>query len=215
MCREIQWVQRARCIACTILLAMLSGPAVGAEKEHRQHDVHEHGHGVLQVALDGQELVMVLHIPAVNIVGFESKPGNAEQRKLVSEAIERFSKAAALFVPSKDADCSVEDTEVSLGGMSGDGEHGHDDKDKHAEKHGHDDKDKHAKKHAHDDEDKHAKEHGKDEDDGHSELAAEYHFHCDTPDRLVDIKVKSSSSCVTPSPLMRKWSPPATNTLLS
>ena len=112
---------------------------------------------------------MALHIPAVNVVGFESAADTPQQRELVSKAIERFSKGDALFVPSKAASCTFEHAEVALAGMRG-GE-------KHNGNHQHDQRER-ARKH----------EHGA--GDGHSELSAEYHFHCDTPAHLASVEVE-------------------------
>jgi len=53
----------------TALLGAAAG-APASEGGHRQHGAHQHGHGTLQVALDGEELVAELRVPAVNVVGF-------------------------------------------------------------------------------------------------------------------------------------------------
>ena len=154
----------------TLAAAVAFGAASAASvaNETREHEAHEHGHGTLDVVASGDELVLALRMPAVNVVGFEHEPSTEEQHRLVEEAIETFEDAEALFVPSADAKCSVEEVTVALAGLSHEGEH-HDE-----DKHGHDD--------AHKDEDH--------DEETHSELEAEYHFHCDNPQALENVGVK-------------------------
>ena len=44
-------------------------------------------HGVLEVAVDGDVLLLALRIPAVNVVGFEHQASSAQQREAVADAI--------------------------------------------------------------------------------------------------------------------------------
>ena len=164
MLKESWKLNRTRCVAASVVLAV-SLPVAGSESS-REHGSHAHGEGVLEVALDGEELVMALRIPAVNVVGFEHAATNPEQRRQISDAITRFSKGGTLFAPSEVARCEFEHARVELAGMSGgDG--------------------KPDSKHSYD----HGKKHDHEADDGHSELSAEYHFHCHSPERLTAIQV--------------------------
>ena len=194
--------------------ALVAGVALAASEDgHREHEPHEHGHGALDIVLDGEHLVAELRIPAVNVVGFEHAPRDDAEREAVHMAIERFSDAAAVLVPSAEAECEIEDAEVAIEGDDHDGhwsvgahaehEHEHDEEhegEEHA-KHEHDEEHEgegHAK-HEHDEEhegEEHAKhEHEHDEHDGesgaeaHSELHATYRFHCHAPQRLTRIDV--------------------------
>ena len=121
---------------CALLVVGLSVPATAGET--RSHEAHEHGRGLLAVAAQGNELLIELEVPAVNVVGFEHEPSTDEQHRLVAEAVEAFKQADKLFVPSAAADCEAEKIEVALFEASHDehaAEHDHsaDQKDAHGE----------------------------------------------------------------------------------
>ena len=147
--------------AATLLLLAASAPA--SENEHREHGAHEHGRGLLNVVVEGHELVIEFEMPGVNVVGFEHQPGTDEEKRAVEVALETFGKADALFVPSADAQCRAEKSEVELGGLR------------------HEGGEQHSGEHS---------EHVEHEKDAHSELHAQYVFHCDAPDALENLEVR-------------------------
>lgn len=158
--------ERRRLCTAVMALLLLYGVAGASEGERRELGAHEHGHGLLSVAVDGNDLIIELEIPAVNVVGFEHTPETDEQRRAVEEAVDTFSRGDTLFVPTEGAACVVESVDVALAGMSHD-EHegeGH-------EGEGHE----------------HGEEH---ESDGHSELHGEYHFRCAEPGALDSLEVR-------------------------
>ena len=184
--------------------ALLAGVALAATDDgHREHDPHEHGHGALDIVLEGEELVAELRIPAVNVVGFEHAPRDDTEREAVREAVARFSNAAAVLVPTADAECEIEDVEAEIAGTGhdgywrigtrGDAEEGHESEDHDEEghaKHEHEEEQEegHAKhEHEGDEHDEHAGESGA---EAHSELHATYRFHCHAPDRLARVDVR-------------------------
>ena len=131
-------------------------------EEFRKHDAHVHGVVELNIAQDGDELLMEIHAPGADVVGFESAPKNAEQKKQLANALSVLNQADKVMTLSSAAQCKPTFTEVrhTLGE-----DDGHDDHDKHDhDKHDHhDDHDKHDhdKHDHHDDHDKH--EHDKHE----------------------------------------------------
>lgn len=157
-----------RYLSAVVLLLLWSGVAAG-ESDRRELGAHEHGHGLLSVAVDGSDLVIELEMPALNVVGFEHAPRNDEQRHAVEAALEVFGRPDALFVPTAAAACSVENAEVELAGMS-------------REQHNHGAREHEAKQ---------GGEHGQEaEGETHSELHAAYQFHCDRPGDLTDLAVR-------------------------
>jgi len=54
--------------------------------KHRQHGVHVHGRAQLNIVLEGQELLVELKSPGMNILGFEHAPLTDEQRAVVNQA---------------------------------------------------------------------------------------------------------------------------------
>ena len=171
-----------------------------SEDEHRHAASHVHGEGTIDVVVEGNELLVEIRMPAVNVVGFEHEPGTDEQRQTVETALAVFRDTRNVLVPSEAADCEPEDVDVTLGESSThEDEHDHDehahedehDDDEHAhDEHAHEDEhgdDEHAhEEHAHEDEhdDEHAHEEHADEEEVHSELVGTYRFHCDRPAEL-------------------------------
>ena len=198
--------QSAIVFAC----AMPLGVALAAsDGEHREHEAHEHGRGMLDIVAEGEELVVEFRIPAANVVGFEHAPRDDAEREAVRKAAETFRNPASVLVLPAEAECEVEEAEAGIVGMGAedhDEEHGHEgedhdhDADDHAkEEHDEDEDHDHAKEEHDEDEDHdHAKEehdehdeHSADSDgEAHSELRATYHFHCHAPERLVRIEVR-------------------------
>ena len=191
--------------AAALAATLLAGAALAAsDGERREHDAHEHGHGALDIVVEGEEMVIELRIPAVNVVGFEHAPKDDAEREAVRRALVPFGDAASLFVLPAEAECEVEETEAAIVSMDHEDEH---EGEEHADGGGHDhEKDEHeTDEHAKDghEKDGHEKDgHEKDgheeyEKDGsdsdaeaHSELRATYHFHCHAPDRLGEIDVR-------------------------
>ena len=186
--------------ATALAATLLAGAAFAAsDGERREHDAHEHGHGALDIVVEGEELVIELRIPAVNVVGFEHAPKDDAEREAIRKALVPFGDAASLFVLPAEAECEVEEAEAAIVSMGHEDEH---QGEEHADGDGHDhEKDEHeTDEHAKDEheKDEHGKdEHEKHEEDGsdsdaeaHSELRAAYHFHCHAPERLGEIDVR-------------------------
>ena len=148
-------------LAAAPLLAA-AGAFAASEDGHREHDPHEHGHGALDIVLEGEDLVAELRIPAVNVIGFEHAPRDDAELETVRNAIARFSDAAAVLVPTADAECEIEDVEVEIAGTDHEGswkvaahgelEEGHEGEDHDADTHG---------KHEHEEEEHEAEGHAK------------------------------------------------------
>ena len=181
---------------------LLAGVAFAAsDGERREHDAHEHGHGALDIVVEGEELVIELRIPAVNVVGFEHAPKDDAEREAVRQALVPFGDATSVFVLPAEAECEAEEAEAAIASMGHEDEH---EGEEHAEGDGHDhEKDEHeTDEHAKDEheKDEHEKdeheedEHAKDDSDSdaevHSELRATYHFHCHAPEQLGEIDVR-------------------------
>ena len=174
-------MQSAIVLAC----AILTGVALAAsEDEHREHEAHEHGRGMLDIVAEGEELVVEFRIPAANVVGFEHAPGDDAEREAVRKAAETFRDPASVLVLPAEAECEVEEAEAGIVGMDA-GEHDEDQGHEGEEGHGHEGDD-HAKE-EHDEEEGHSAD---SDGEAHSELRATYHFHCHAPERLVRIEVR-------------------------
>lgn len=159
----------------SLLLAstMFAAPALA------QHAAHEHGHGDLKIAIDGDELQIELISPGADIVGFEHAPSTDADHAAVDAAVEKLKGAADLFPLPAAAGCESEMIGIYStlidGGSVHVGEHDH-------AEHGDKDHDDHAHKHddhAHGDKDHDDHAHGsRDLGPDHAEFRVHYHFEC-------------------------------------
>ena len=176
------------------LLLVASATVAASEGEHREHGAHEHGHGILDIVVEGEELVVELRVPAVNVVGFEHAPRDDAEREAIRKSLVPFQDVAGVLVPSAKAQCEVEEVEARIVDMSGE-EYRHDDEHHGEDEHGHEGEDhdkSESAEHAHDheeDEHEHEEQSSDSDAEAHSELHAAYHFHCHAPEQLDRIEV--------------------------
>jgi hypothetical protein len=95
----------AACCAVA-LCVLLTRPTLAEEFE--QHPPHEHGKVTINAALDGNQLVIELDSPAVNVVGFEHEPRDDGERAAVSAAGKLLRDGRGLFAMPKEARCQFE-----------------------------------------------------------------------------------------------------------
>ena len=188
--------------------ACLASPALAANHGHREHDAHAHGHGTLDIVVEGETALIELRMPGVNVVGFEHAPKDDAEREAVRQALEPLRDGAAVFVPAPAADCAIEEAAAEISAVAPDDHHddgghhdghhdeGHHDDGGHADGH-HDDGEHHDGEHAedhHDDgghaEDEHAGHAADSGEEAHSELHATYRFRCGAPERLDRIETR-------------------------
>ncbi|RPE71262.1 uncharacterized protein DUF2796 [Pacificibacter maritimus] len=184
-------------LSLTALSLALAAPAMGDET--RQLEAHEHGVGLLNIALDGDDIAIELRAAGADIVGFEYEAQSDADIAKVSAALNVLAEPLKLFSLPATAQCSVVDVKVDLESEAGHDAHDHDDHDgddhddhdahEHAA-HDHDDHDEHE----HDDHDAHdhdAHEHDDHEahDDhdaasGHTEFHVEYRLTCEDLEQI-------------------------------
>lgn len=176
-----------------------------ADVAYREHEAHQHGVAQLTIALSQQTVEIELHSPAYNILGFEHRPRTKQQLLLVKQQFTKLNQPTDLFLWN--TTCDLESTKIDSPfkdnrSISHHEEHEHDNEesshsdeqaehqhhDEHVETHGHDHDesahkhDEHAKAHEH-----HHDEHDQPEDT-HSDIAVQYHYHCQTAPKSVNIK---------------------------
>ena len=161
---------------CLLASAMSTNVALSGEHERRQMDAHEHGITALNIALDGDTLLMELEGPAMNFVGFEHPPETAEQKRAIEAALKTLNGDPQLFVFSDGAGCSL--SQAGIRHILDDDDH--DDHDDHHDSDDHDDHDDHHDSDGHDDHKKGAR---------HSEFAGEYQFECANPGKFKSVSI--------------------------
>jgi len=90
----------------------VGGPSYGKEVIHRQYGPHVHGVAQLNIAQEGETLVLELQSPAINILGFEHYPTTSKQRELVANAIAILQTAPPLFELPSAAACQLQKADV-------------------------------------------------------------------------------------------------------
>ena len=93
-----------RTISMTVLVAalsLLSQPC--SAEEHRQLGAHVHGHGRLNIAIEGKKISLELEVPGADIVGFEHEPSTPDQKAAIAEGRAKLADALALFSPAAQA----------------------------------------------------------------------------------------------------------------
>ncbi len=107
----------------TLSLAALAFAAVPvfAAEEHRELGPHEHGHGILNIAVEKNRVSMDLDVPGMDIAGFEHKPESASDKAKAEKAEKLLADALTLFKVPASAGCKVAEAKVSI---EAEGEHG-------------------------------------------------------------------------------------------
>lgn len=157
----------------SIIFFIIASPVFS--EDARQLIAHEHGIGVLNIAIEAPLVVMEFHAPGADIVGFEYAAKSDADLAAISAALKRLEAPLDLFVLPKAARCAVQAVQVEL---ESDTDHGANEEDHQ----GHDDE--HDHKHEdHDDHDeqKHAAS------SGHTEFHAEYSLICSNIEALTQI----------------------------
>ena len=102
-----------RAISVTATILALSA-SHGVAESVRQLGPHQHGHGSLNLAVEGQTVQMALEVPGADIVGFEYEATTAEDRAKVQAAEEKLAQPLALFVLPRNAGCKVTSAKVVI-----------------------------------------------------------------------------------------------------
>ncbi|MDG4562427.1 MAG: DUF2796 domain-containing protein [Candidatus Competibacter sp.] len=140
---------------------------------------HVHGVGTLQLVLEENSLSVELRLPAINVVGFEHAPNDAQQKAAVQNAVALLKDSGQVLILPDKAQCKIESAVVTSELLDHEGHDGaHDDDHAHDSGHDHDDHDE-----AHDDDhDGH--------DHAHADFDVSYGFDCRHPTALKQITLR-------------------------
>ena len=92
--------------------AFICTSALAAE-ETRELGPHEHGHGRLNIAIEGKRVSMELEVPGADIAGFEHEASTAEQKAVVEKAKVTLADALSMFKLPAAAGCTLADAQVA------------------------------------------------------------------------------------------------------
>lgn len=111
-----------RRLAVLTALSVLSFaiPALRAE-EPRALGAHEHGHGTLDIAIEGDTFAFELEVPAMDIVGFEHEASSKADKTAIEKAEITLAKGLALFELPEAAGCAQNDADIEVADVGHDG----------------------------------------------------------------------------------------------
>lgn len=84
---------------CLLALALAGATSAAAAQ------AHVHGQAELEVAVSGGTLVVSLHSPLENLLGFEHAPRTAAQKAAAQNLLLQLRNPGTLFAPSAEAQC--------------------------------------------------------------------------------------------------------------
>jgi hypothetical protein len=103
-----------RLFVLAALLLVVSLPSQATEKSHREHGAHQHGHGSLNMAIDGNRVDIELIAPGADIVGFERKPESPAEKTAVEAAQKTLSEIGNVIVFPAAAGCKTAKVDVEI-----------------------------------------------------------------------------------------------------
>ena len=156
---------RVRAVACclTTIGAMLIGSQANATE--RELAAHQHGHGFLNIAIEGSTMWIELETPGADIVGFEHPARSDADKAAIADATARLGDPVGLFGIPSQASCTLETVTVSPVGYGLGMDDDHDTDSDHD---------------AHD-------EHANEEESFHAEFYAEYSLQCADPAAITSL----------------------------
>ncbi len=163
-------------LVSAVSLAAISHIANSEEAGFRQHEAHVHGHVVLNVAQDDNELMFEFTAPGADVFGFEHQPQTQQQNDIYAAALATLNQADKILTLDPAGKCSLEHkhVEAKLAAEDGDEDEHHHDEATH--EHYHDEATHDHEEHAHKG---HEHEHHHHHHHHHGALSIEYHFKCE------------------------------------
>lgn len=89
------------------LLILFFSLATSLQAKGKSHKAHVHGSGKMNIVIEGNQLIAELEAPAHDIVGFEHKPSNEKQEKIVKSAINTLSETESIIELPSEARCKT------------------------------------------------------------------------------------------------------------
>lgn len=102
-------------MASLLSAAILTGLTSLTQAETRAAKAHIHGHGIMQLAIEGNKLMIELELPGMDIVGFEHQAASAADKAAVNSAVKTLSDPGRIFALPEAAACTFLRTDVNTG----------------------------------------------------------------------------------------------------
>ena len=109
-------------VACLPLF--VGSIALAADTKHREAGAHAHGHGKVNVAIEGKKLLVEMEAPGADIVGFEHEAKTADEKAAIEKATADLKNTDNVIELPTAANCKASKSEVELHQEPGGDEHG-------------------------------------------------------------------------------------------
>ena len=103
-----------RSTTCGLLAVFLAAAPAARAEDHRELGPHEHGHGILNIAVEKNRVSMDLDVPGMDVVGFEHTPSTPDQTATAKKAEATLAQALVLFKVPAAAGCKVTEAKVAI-----------------------------------------------------------------------------------------------------
>ncbi len=156
------------------LIALLLFQSAWAENEHRDHGAHVHGHASLNLAISGNELLIELNSPAMNLIGFEHQSSSEQDKITLQRAVNVLRNPSQWLKANRAASCQLLKMDLDSKLLNDE---------RHEEGHSENHQDEHEGQH----EDDHAHSEYHDENENqeiHADFNLVLQYHCNYPARL-------------------------------
>ncbi|MEF1308531.1 DUF2796 domain-containing protein [Vibrio mytili] len=175
--------------ALALVIGLALSTAANAE-EFRQHEAHVHGHVEFNIAQDGKDLLVEITAPGADVVGFEHAPENESQEHTLKHALSTLEDANAVLTINSQAQCEIEEVDVTntLGAAHSEHEHHHDADEHEGHEHHHDADEHEGHEHHHDADEHEGHEHHHHEGHEHGEFNVQYRYSCEQVTKLSNIE---------------------------
>lgn len=120
-----------------IFLILTVFHTISSRAADRNPAAHKHGVGVMNIAIQGNEVEIELKLPAESVVGFEHEAHTAVEKKRIQGAAAKLKKATNIVILPKNAACELKKAEIESALLKNSDDHGkpkgHDDHGEHSE----------------------------------------------------------------------------------
>jgi hypothetical protein len=95
-----------------VSLALIAGDANAQER--RELGPHQHGHGKLNIAIEGNKVSIELDTPGADIIGFEHEAKTKADKATLAKGMQQLSRPLQLFVIPAAAGCIVKEAKAEI-----------------------------------------------------------------------------------------------------
>jgi hypothetical protein len=101
-------------LGAVVVLGALAAHPAAAQTAHRELGPHEHGHGTLNIAVEGNRVSMELEVPGMDVVGFEYEAKTGKDKTTLETGKQKLSTPLSLFKLPLSAGCRVTEAKVEV-----------------------------------------------------------------------------------------------------